>query len=126
MFTAQHFFPLLSYFWSINESIPQNGYSAKTPTNIYLESPRWLRQNNQGNWCNLQNGYIFWKKGGLDHVFGSARYLNDLNDGYQQIAANANDLSQRLQDNFGFSQSNADQCAAAISWENDSFYQAYP
>ncbi|NRA63345.1 MAG: hypothetical protein HRU19_02610 [Pseudobacteriovorax sp.] len=126
VFTAQHFFPLLSYFWSIDEAGPVGGYNANTATATFLGPNKWLRQKEKGNFCNLQHGYKFWEEGGLDHVFGVSRYPDSgFNDGYQVIAWSKEEFARRLSANLGFSSWHANQCAKAISFENDTFYEVY-
>lgn len=124
---AQHFFPLLSYFWSIDEVMPRGGYSARTPTITFRGSAKFLKQSDAGNYCNLENGYKLWEEGGLAHVFGATRYSDSgMNNGYQLTTWSQIEFKRRMQSQLGFSSSTARQCASAISWENDFFYSVLP
>lgn len=117
--TAKHFFPLFSYFWSINEDIPKDGLSAKTPTKLLVGGKSYRKQKPGTDWCNLPKGIPFWKEGGVDHVFGIGRYDGEIGRGYQDSVDSQVDLAERLTDYLGFDYGQAEQCAAALSLAND-------
>ena len=124
--TAKHFFPLFSYFWSIDETLPKNGISAKTPTTGLVFTKSYRKQKPNENWCNLENGVLFWKQEGLDHVFGISRYAGEIGRGYQDTTDNMEDFTSRLVNFLEFSRANAQQCALAISFSNDEYQVMSP
>ncbi|NRA67134.1 MAG: hypothetical protein HRU19_21810 [Pseudobacteriovorax sp.] len=119
--TAKHFFPLFSYFWSINEAIPENGISARTPTENLITQKIYRKQRSKGNWCNLERSIPFWEEGGLNHVFGISRYDGSIGRGYQDTTDSIDDFAERLVKYLGFNRNDAIQCGKAISLSNDTF-----
>jgi hypothetical protein len=107
---AEHALPLLSYMWSISEpNQPSGGKSAAKDTSG-INMPKWKTQRADGQYCNIPSG-----KSLLD--------VTDVARGFHvtphiKPPKNKGKLVQYLED-IGWPTEEAEQCAEAISLEND-------
>jgi hypothetical protein len=110
---AEHSLPLLSYMWSIDEApVHPLAITGKTDTGRIEARQQWTVQNASGQWCRTAEGRTLLDIGAL--AFGH------FGDEASLPAASGKELVKRLLDR-GWPELDAEQCVAAISFENDVF-----
>lgn len=110
---AEHSLPLLSYMWSISEKLPLSlGITGKTNLHEMSDARKWTAQSPVGQWCNPPADHSLFELGDL--AFGNGGLEGGI------PAHSKRELVRRLLDH-SWSFEAAEQCASAISFENDIF-----